>query len=462
MAETITCTPNACTVPSVDNAHADGVCGTEDDGVTAVTSIDNGLECTVVCDTGYTASSDNVACTAGNMAETITCTPNACTVPSVDNAHADGVCGTEDDGVTAVTSIDSGQDCTVECADGFTASDSTVACTAGAMAPPTCSARRRLQANTTANSNITTTMIMATTTEEECACEAPAPQVITTFSSTLAFSDPSELTSLDMTAMKANLASDQDWGEASVEVTAVIKVAVPYTLPEGIEITPLQCKTAIASAYSVSADMVTCAAGTAASATAGTTTTLTTTAAARRLQDEAPLTGAVDVQIDYAEEEAEMAASAASADTDDMAAVTVLFTAALVDDGAIDAGTVLTAGVPTAEVVMSFVVTSDSAVEAPPAAAFESVLSASGITVVATVSEAEISYSRMPCSEGTGVCATGYQLRADASSIGCVAELCEPSADSENCCTQVSTNGAHAKCVMGSLSILVLSSNFFF
>merc|ERR1711865_1132884 len=330
---------------------------------------------------------------------------------------------------------------------GFTAVDSTVACTAGAMAPPTCSARRRLQANTTANSNITTTMIMATTTEEECACEAPAPQVITTFSSTLAFSDPSELTSLDMTAMKANLASDQDWGEASVEVTAVIKVAVPYTLPEGIEITPLQCKTAIASAYSVSADMVTCAAG---------------TAAARRLQDEAPLTGAVDVQIDYAEEEAEMAASAASADTADMAAVTELFTAALVADGAIVAGTVLEAGVPTAEIVMSFVVTSDTAVEAPPAAAFESVLSDSGITVVATVSEAEISYSRMPCSEGTGVCATGYQLRADASSIGCVAELCEPSADSENCCTQVSTNGAHAKCVMGSLSILVLSSNFFF
>merc|ERR1711865_924713 len=70
-----------CAVPTVANAHADGVCGVDADGVTAVSEILHGNACTVSCLDDFTANVDTTACSAGALAATITCTATTATTP---------------------------------------------------------------------------------------------------------------------------------------------------------------------------------------------------------------------------------------------------------------------------------------------------------------------------------------------------------------------------------------------
>jgi len=282
----------------------------------------------------------------------------------------------------------------------------------------------------------------------------------------LALTSASDLGAIDFDAMKGALVTDQGWDTAAdVTVQVVVKVAVQYSFSAAI--TPLQCQTAVAIANglvlsddSADVDKVTCEGGAAdnntattaaptvsASAAAATSTT-TAAAAGRRLQ------AVMDVEITYDDQ----AAAVAAVETDPADMMDGL-TAALQQDTSITTN-ITSTGAETGAVTVELevTVTADEEIVAPAPESLQTAVentATSAITVVATVSEVEVTFTRMPCDEGAGVCGSGYQLLANAATIGCAAELCTAS-DRDTCCTRMTVSDAREMCVLNSFLLLLL------
>jgi len=306
--------------------------------------------------------------------------------------------------------------------------------------------RRHLQAattmaTTTSAATTTATTMAATTTAaaEECVCET-TPEIVTTFTSTLSFSNASELAALDFSAIKDAVRSNFPAGTTAVAV-AVVKVAVSYTFPDNIEITGEQCKGVVATAYAVDANRV----------------TVTPVAATRRLMGRR-LATQMNVEIEYPEAEQDQAASAVE-NLPSAAFATALATLPGIDASAA-AG--VTASEPSVTVDIEFVVTGDAAIVPPTAAAMESVMADNGATITAVVSDAQVVYTIMPCSEATAICLGTQVMRPSPDTIGCAGALCTAAADRDTCCTVTGDAGGAESCVLGSLTMLALSCNFVF
>jgi len=311
---------------------------------------------------------------------------------------------------------------------------------------------RYLQEDNASDDNETTDAPEVTTTpsvEEECVCP---PEVITTFTTTLTFGTPAELEGVDFAALKEAIITSGSYEDTDTAVvTATIKVSMSYTFEGATAVTSDECISAVASAYGVAETKVMCTEGAAATTTENVTTTTAaaaTTPVARRLDAHVDTTTAVmDVEISFAEDEAEAALTAAL-----MAPPPVVVTGQTV--------TAPLASVVTVEFVS--VVTSDEVVDAPSVADVETALTDFEFTVTVDVSAPEISYTRMPCSASETVCASGYDMRSGSESIACAGDDCTDDDDRETCCTQVATAGAHGTCMLGSLTVLALSCNFAF
>lgn len=305
---------------------------------------------------------------------------------------------------------------------------------------------RYLQEDNASDDNETTDAPEVTTTpsvEEECVCP---PEVITTFTTTLTFGTPAELEGVDFDALKEAIITSGSFEDTDIAVaTATIKVSMSYTFEGATAVTSDECISGVASAYGVAETKVMCTEGAAATTTENVTTT--TAAAARRLDAHGDTTTAVmDVEISFAEDEAEAALTAAL-----MAPPPVVVT-----------GQTVTAPLATVVIVeFVLVVTSDEVVDAPSVADVETALTDFEFTVTVDVSAPEISYTRMPCSASETVCASGYDMRSGSESIACAGDDCTDD-DRETCCTQVATAGAHGTCMLGSLTVLALSCNFAF
>lgn len=254
--------------------------------------------------------------------------------------------------------------------------------------------------------------------------------------------------------------ADQGWDDAAdVTMQVVVKVAVQYSFSAAI--TTDQCKTAVAKANNLllssgdpDVDKVTCVGGAASNDTATTaaptaiTTATTTAAAARRLQ-----AAVMDVEISF--EDADAAVTAVESDGDaQMAALNEALSATI--------GTEITStgAIPGAVTVeLEVTVTADEAITAPPATSLETAVTETATapisSVTATVSVVEVTFTRMPCDEGVGVCGSGYQLLANAATIGCAAELCTTS-DRDTCCTRMVVSDARGMCVLNSFLLLLL------
>lgn len=309
---------------------------------------------------------------------------------------------------------------------------------------------RYLQEDNASDDNETTDAPEVTTTpsvEEECVCP---PEVITTFTTTLTFGDPTELPDVDFAALKEAIITSGSFEDTDIAVaTATIKVSMSYTFEGATAVTSDECISGVASAYGVAETKVMCTEGAAATTTENVTTTTAaaaTTPAARRLDAHGGTTAVMDVEISFAEDEAEAALTAAL-----MAPPPVVVT-----------GQTVTAPLATVVIVeFVLVVTSDEVVDAPSVADVETALTDFEFTVTVDVSAPEISYTRMPCSASETVCASGYDMRSGSESIGCAGDECTDD-DRETCCTQVATAGAHGTCMLGSLTVLALSCNFAF
>merc|ERR1719329_621832 len=297
----------------------------------------------------------------------------------------------------------------------------------------------------------TTTVMTAATTVAECPPCVVTPLVVSTFTSTLALTSASDLGAIDFDAMKGALVTDQGWDTAAdVTVQVVVKVAVQYSFSAAI--TPLQCQTAVAIANGLDVDKVTCVGGAADNNTATTaapaTSTTTAAAAGRRLQ------AVMDVEITYDDQ----AAAVAAVETDPADMMDGL-TAALQQDTSITTN-ITSTGAETGAVTVELevTVTADEEIVAPAPESLQTAVentATSAITVVATVSEVEVTFTRMPCDEGAGVCGSGYQLLANAATIGCAAELCTAS-DRDTCCTRMTVSDAREMCVLNSFLLLLL------
>jgi len=267
----------------------------------------------------------------------------------------------------------------------------------------------------------------------------------------LALTSASDLGAIDFDAMKGALVTDQGWDTAAdVTVQVVVKVAVQYSFSAAI--TPLQCQTAVAIANGLDVDKVTCVGGAADNNTATTaapaTSTTTAAAAGRRLQ------AVMDVEITYDDQ----AAAVAAVETDPADMMDGL-TAALQQDTSITTN-ITSTGAETGAVTVELevTVTADEEIVAPAPESLQTAVentATSAITVVATVSEVEVTFTRMPCDEGAGVCGSGYQLLANAATIGCAAELCTAS-DRDTCCTRMTVSDAREMCVLNSFLLLLL------
>lgn len=256
--------------------------------------------------------------------------------------------------------------------------------------------------------------------------------------------------------------ADQGWDDAAdVTVQVVVKVAVQYSFSAAI--TTDQCKTAVAKANNLllssgdpDVDKVTCVGGAASNDTAttaaptATTTATTTAAAARRLQ-----AAVMDVEISF--EDADAAVAAVESDGDDQMAA---LNEALSADPMIETEITSTGAIPGAVTVeLEVTVTADEAITAPPATSLETAVTVTATapisSVTATVSVVEVTFTRMPCDEGVGVCGSGYQLLANAATIGCAAESCTTS-DRDTCCTRMVVSDARGMCVLNSFLLLLL------
>jgi len=270
----------------------------------------------------------------------------------------------------------------------------------------------------------------------------------------VSLSSAADLEKIDFSAMTGALAADQGWddNDADVQVEVVVKVAVQFSF--SAPITPVQCQTAVAKAQMIllpngdpDLDKVACVAGVAGDADNTTTAapTTTTAAASRRLQ------AVMDVEITYDDPE-----DAVTAVSTDEAGMMAALTTALSEDGIAVTSTGAATGAVTVELEVTVI--SDEAVTAPPPESMQSAVqdTATGdITVVATVSEVVVTFTRMPCDEGVGVCGSGYQLLAGAATIGCAAELCTTS-DRDTCCTRMVVSDARGMCVLNSFLLLLL------
>jgi hypothetical protein len=307
---------------------------------------------------------------------------------------------------------------------------------------------RYLQEDNVSDDNVTTDAPeMEEDVEEVCECP---PEVITTFTSTLTFADPTELESVDFAALRAAIITSGDYPDNSAVATATIKVSMSYTFEGDTAVTSDECQSAVASAYGVAATTVMCTEGTAATTTTENVTTTTaaatTTTVARRLLDShATAAMVMDVEISFAEEDAQSAVYASTPLDLEITGQTI--TTPLV-------------AVVTVEVVLE--VTSDDEVAAPSAADITTALADFEFeSLTVAVSEPEVSYTRMPCSASDDtVCGSGYDLRSG--SLGCAGAACTAADDRETCCTQVATAGAQGTCMLGSLTVLALSCNFAF
>ena len=308
---------------------------------------------------------------------------------------------------------------------------------------------RYLQEDNVSDDNVTTDAPeMEEDVEEVCECP---PEVITTFTSTLTFGDPTELESVDFAALRAAIITSGDYPDNTAVATATIKVSMSYTFEGDTAVTSDECQSAVASAYGVAATTVMCTEGTAATTTTENVTTTTaaatTTTVARRLDSHATAAVVMDVEISFAEEEAQSAVYASTPVDLEITGQTI---------------TTPLEAVVTVEVVLE--VTSDDVVAAPSAADITTALADFEFeSLTVAVSEPEVSYTRMPCSASAGsgydVCGSGYDLRSG--SLGCAGAACAAD-DRETCCTQVATAGAQSTCMLGSLTVLALSCNFAF
>ena len=66
------CEPNDCTTPAVVAASA-----------CSVVALAHGSTCTPSCETGYTASGEDLSCSAGVISGSFVCEPDGCVMPSV-------------------------------------------------------------------------------------------------------------------------------------------------------------------------------------------------------------------------------------------------------------------------------------------------------------------------------------------------------------------------------------------
>merc|ERR1711957_593199 len=215
----------------------------------------------------------------------------------------------------------------------------------------------------------------------------------------IAFMDASPLETMQETLVAGSYQS------STVEVTAVIKLDLAYTFPAGTVISSTQCVTAFAAAFSPNADPAADTVAAAAAAAAATCTTAAdadaaaasaadaadTDSALRRLTDVV-----VTVQVAYAE------AAAAQAGNTLLESDQSSFIDALGDlEPAVD---ITSLDPPSFDYKLEIVIAvtgSDEAVapsSADVVAAVVAVDGASSFTVTATVSEAAVTYTIMPCS----------------------------------------------------------------
>jgi hypothetical protein len=136
----VTCVPNLpCSAGIVTNAAGTGrgsagTGGNEPCGI-GITSIADGANCTVVCDSGYRAVPATATCTNGVLANRECRVRAPCTVVAVTNAA--GIGGVSPCGA-GVTTILNGEQCTMQCAAGFYPSAAAATCTSGTLQPVTC------------------------------------------------------------------------------------------------------------------------------------------------------------------------------------------------------------------------------------------------------------------------------------------------------------------------------------
>eukprot|EP00913_Durusdinium_trenchii_P031184 g29200.t1 len=114
---TFTCEPNPCQVKSVQNALASGCKDTEGPSSGEAT-INSGESCTTQCKAGFYPSVERLRCHSETLSPaTFTCEA-ACTVPTVANAAAGGVCKEAKEGEKILPFTD----CSTQCAAGYTPS----------------------------------------------------------------------------------------------------------------------------------------------------------------------------------------------------------------------------------------------------------------------------------------------------------------------------------------------------
>jgi len=389
---------------------------------------------------------------------TFTCDPSACQVPTGVANAATAVCGYLGSGVTTIADSAS---CTVACATGYTASTATAACSLGDLTTFTCIPngrlleeskavdRRHLQAATTNVSNVTAMAATTTVDAEECVCET-TPEVVTTFNSTLSFTNFSELAALNFSAIKASVANT--FAGATTVAVAVVKVGVSYTFADGLTVSVDQCKRVVKAAYDVFHE--------------DNVTVTQVPASARRLGERRLAASRMDVVISYAE--ADQAQAAAAVEASNSTAGRASFSTALIAETGIDAAAAeLVAGsvtAPTVEVEIVFEVTGEAAITPPAASVMQTIMSTNGATVTAVVSAAEFDFTFMPCSAAPSQCTAGHTMRPSAESIGCAGAACV-AADHDTCCLEQPSGqagDARRACVLGSLTVLALLGNFLF
>jgi len=249
-----------------------------------------------------------------------------------------------------------------------------------------------------------------------------------------------------------NAVKDDFPAGTTVVAVATVKVGVSYTFPDGIAVTPLECKNVVVIAYDVHEDNV--------NVTQAAATT-------RRLGERRLADSRMDVVISY--DEANQAQAAAALETSNSTAGQEAFSVALaaeVDgiDVAAARGVAGSVTAPTVEVEIVFSVTGDAEITPPTAVAMQTIMSTNGATVTAHVSAPAVAYTFMPCSAKPTLCTAGHTMRPSPESIGCAGADCV-AADHDTCCLEQPSGqagDARRACVLGSLTVLALSGNFLF
>lgn len=317
---------------------------------------------------------------------------------------------------------------------------------------------RMLQANSSGNSSGDNSSVVdaagnssgvtpVTETAEDEVTTCP-PCITTSFTTNFAFTAGEDLSRLDLSRLGENLKVAENWGD-DVEVVVTATFSSAFSLTFGpLTFSPDMCMTAVAAAFSVAGDTVSCvpaeAAATAAgAATAGNGTNATagdSTNSSRRLQDNY----VVDISIVSsdgagAQQIATLAASPAT-----MTAVADGFGSDM--DAPVASAVVTTASV-------TFTVLSNEDLDNIDASTLVAQMNQLGFTVTASDPVKDVLESNS-CS--TFECpATQSQIATADTTIGSDAETC--------CVAAVSTpGGAQSTSALGSLTFLAVSYNFIF